>query len=109
MQVITYIDTVDSQKTSISLDIDGKRFNYVDHIVNHKFQNLLVLLQTSLNQHKLDISQISQIRVNPGPGSFTGVRVGVTIANVLGWVLGKPVNHRQTALPKYSPSKFDLS
>ena len=27
--------------------------------------------------------------VNKGPGSFTGIKIGVTIANVLNWALGK--------------------
>ena len=38
------------------------------------------------------IKDISEIEVNTGPGSFTGLRVGVSIANALGWALGIPVN-----------------
>jgi len=45
-----------------------------------------------LKKNKFDFNDISAIEVNPGPGSFTGLRIGVTIANTLGWVLKVPVN-----------------
>lgn len=45
-----------------------------------------------LKKHHLTMDQISAIKVNPGPGSFTGTRVGVAVANALAWSLHKPVN-----------------
>ena len=38
------------------------------------------------------IKDITEIEVNLGPGSFTGLRVGGSVANALGWLLGIPVN-----------------
>jgi len=35
------------------------------------------------------------IEVEAGPGSFTGIRVGVAIANALGFSLGVPVNGKK--------------
>ncbi|KKQ71412.1 MAG: hypothetical protein UT33_C0009G0003 [Candidatus Peregrinibacteria bacterium GW2011_GWC2_39_14] len=32
---------------------------------------------------------ISKIEVNKGPGSFTGTRIGVTIANTIGFLMGE--------------------
>lgn len=40
-------------------------------------------------QKKLE--NIETIFVNQGPGSYTGTRVGITIANTLGWSLNIPV------------------
>lgn len=35
------------------------------------------------------------IEVETGPGSFTGLRVGVSVANALGFALGIPVNGKK--------------
>lgn len=42
---------------------------------------------------KVDISpkEIDAIAISQGPGSYTGVRIGVTIAKTLSWTLQKPL------------------
>ena len=39
--------------------------------------------------------QLERIEVETGLGSFTGLRVGVAIANALGYALGIPVNGKR--------------
>lgn len=66
-------------------------------------QNVLALLDSSLRSLGIKISQITSIGVNPGPGSFTGSRVGVTVANALAFALGVKVNDQvPPILPTYS-------
>lgn len=67
-----------------------------------KAELVLEKIDQLLKKHKLTIQDITSIQVNPGPGSFTGTRVGVALANALGWSLsvGKPVR------PHYSRSPY---
>ncbi len=55
-------------------------------------QVLLALIKQVLAEKKLKIEDLEEIKVATGPGSFTGLRVGVAVANALGYSLGIPVN-----------------
>ena len=72
-------------------------------------QALLPAIVKILKKNNLQISDISHIEVNPGPGSFTGTRVGVSVANALGFALDVPVNGKKgkIVVPIYEKSKFD--
>jgi len=48
-------------------------------------------IEKLLKKRQKKLADIKVILVNCGPGSFTGVRVGVTVANALGWSLDIPV------------------
>jgi len=45
--------------------------------------------------------EIKEIKVNVGPGSFTGTRVGVAVANALGFALSIKVNGKKMVKPVY--------
>ena len=83
-----YIDTSDGQK--IMVGIDDKRFK--TDARQEKAQKLLPFINEVLKKEGKKIKEIKEIEVNTGPGSFTGLRVGVSVANALGWGLGIPVN-----------------
>lgn len=81
-------------------------------------QVLLPAIVTILKKNKTKLQELSAIEVNKGPGSFTGTRVGVSIANALGFALNIPVNGSpceagfageagKIVVPKYEKSKFD--
>ena len=38
------------------------------------------------------ISDIKKIEVDTGPGSYTGLRIGVAVASTIAWVLGVKLN-----------------
>ncbi len=38
-----------------------------------------------LKKHKIDVNDINLVEPNKGPGSFTGLKIGVTVANVINW------------------------
>ena len=58
-------------------------------------QNVLPLIEKILKKKGANLSDLTGIKVNTGPGSFTGLKVGVTIANTLGYLLGIPVNGKE--------------
>jgi tRNA threonylcarbamoyladenosine biosynthesis protein TsaB len=83
-----FIDTSSSEK--IIIGIDGNKFE--TDAREKKAQALLPFIAEKLGNSGISIKDISEIEINPGPGSFTGLRVGVSVANTLGWSLGIPVN-----------------
>lgn len=66
--------------------------------------SLLPLIEKALEHEHAASTDITEIEVETGPGSFTGVRVGFAVANMLGCLLKIPIN----GTPLYTPSKFDV-
>lgn len=100
--MILYINTISRDK--IILGLDGRKFEY--NSGQEKSQLLISLIEDLLNKNNLKFSDISSIKVEIGPGSFTGIRVGVSVANAFGWALKVPVNgilvnESNCVLPKY--------
>ena len=58
---------------------------------NHLSERLLPAIRTAFDKISMSINEIEKIYVVNGPGSFTGVRIGVTVAKVLAWTLKKPI------------------
>lgn len=52
---------------------------------------LVPLIQNILEEKKVKIKEISQVIVVNGPGSFTGVRLGVTVAKTISYCLNIPI------------------
>src|SRR4030066_1754633 len=93
-----FIDTSDNQKTIVGLDDERLE----KPTGPDKSQQALLLIDQILKKNKKVISGITEIEVNLGPGSFTGLKIGVAIANALGFALDIPVNgKRQVVLPHF--------
>ncbi|HRV72359.1 MAG TPA: tRNA (adenosine(37)-N6)-threonylcarbamoyltransferase complex dimerization subunit type 1 TsaB [Eubacteriales bacterium] len=54
-------------------------------------ETVLCAAEKLLHEHELELCCIDAFAVDVGPGSFTGVRIGVCTANALGLALNKPV------------------
>jgi tRNA threonylcarbamoyladenosine biosynthesis protein TsaB len=83
-----YIDSTDNKKTIIRLNDQ----EYTRHVESPRDQDVLGFLLSCLEKENIKPEDIDNIEVNPGPGSFTGTRVGIAIANVLGYALDIDVN-----------------
>jgi len=105
-----FIDSSDNKKTIIKLN--GKQFTKT--YSSPREQNVLGAIQQALKKEDKTLKDITEIKVNTGPGSFTGLRVGISIANALSYALKIPINDKKpgtTITPAYgkppniSPSK----
>ena len=54
-------------------------------------ETMLPLIDDLLEENGVTIAQIDQFAVDIGPGSFTGVRIGVSLVNALAFATGKPI------------------
>lgn len=101
--VAVHIDTTDIHTTSVRLIIRGTTHEERREKRKPTSQILLPLIMSMLAEHSLTLSDITDVSVAMGPGSFTGLRVGVAVANTLGHMLNIPVNGtRSLVLPTYS-------
>lgn len=58
-------------------------------------QVILQTIDSLLKKAKLSLLSINKVNVHAGPGSFTGLRVGASIANALTFCLGTSQNDKQ--------------
>lgn len=103
--MILKIDTTDNKKTEVAL-LDKKGGLVNKSVEDRKYgsQTLIPQIIAILARTKKKFSDLSKIEVNPGPGSYTGVRVGVAVANALSWALKLPINSKKKGdlvNPKY--------
>ncbi len=71
---------------------DGKKLEIVKWLWQKDTgSEVLKNVQNLLKKRQKNLKNIKVIVVNQGPGSYTGTRVGITIANTLGWSLKIPV------------------
>ena len=95
-KTILHINTADNRKTLVSLKVSGKKYEESQPSADSwASQNLLPLIVKILRKHKKSLSDIDGIEVFCGPGSFTGLRVGTAVANMLGKMLDIPVNGKK--------------
>ena len=95
MSSILVIDTSNNKKIKIGLIINGKKKIVTSDSKNLRSQTCLLLIDKILREKKLEPKDLSQIRINTGPGSFTGLRVGIAIANALSYLLQIPINRKK--------------
>ena len=88
-----YIDTTDRAHCVVQL-LDGDLVvgALEQSVAKGHDQLLLLSIDQLLTEQGATLRGLQSIEVNTGPGSFTGTRVGVAVANALGLALNIPVN-----------------
>jgi len=109
-EVTIVIDSSGSETIGVVLEMDGgKRHEIKSAVSKSKAQEVLPLIEKLLIGKGLTIDDVREIRVNTGPGSYTGLRVGIAIANTLGFLLGVPINGLSAgrhAFPVYESDRW---
>ena len=95
MARILTIDTSDNKKISVGLEINNRRDEITQDSTVLRSEAALPVIEKLLQKNNLNVSQIDEIKINKGPGSFTGLRVGISIANALSFLLKIPVNKKK--------------
>ncbi len=101
--MILYINTKDQKQVTVSLKENGKVVENLSEQNKFGSQVLLPLIVKLFRTSRPGLSVQNQtwsgtlegIEIETGPGSFTGIRVGVSVANALGFSLGIPVNGKK--------------
>ncbi len=94
--MILYINTKEQNKVIVALrDAQGKLIKTLSAQNKYGSQVLLPLMSKLFDRTKMILKDLKGIEVETGPGSFTGLRVGVSVANALGFALNIPVNGKK--------------
>ena len=87
------IDTTDRNEVRIKVKTPHGNFEKVGAREGEADITLLTI-EKILREANISLSEIHDIQIKEGPGSFTGIRIGISIANTLSFVLGKSVNEK---------------
>ena len=84
MQILAF--ETSAKAASVALVQDGKLLgeSYQNTGMTHS-QTLMVMVEDLLHQCGVTVSQLDGVAVANGPGSFTGIRIGVAAAKGLAW------------------------
>lgn len=85
------IDTSNYALGVAILDGDQVIGEYITNIKKNHSVRVMPAIETLMKDCDMKPSDLSKIVVAEGPGSYTGVRIGVTIAKTLAWTLNIPL------------------
>ena len=81
------IDTSSSYVTVSIIKDNTLVHEFKKKIDNDIASKIMSIINMELVESNIDIKEVEKIFVVNGPGSFTGVRIGVTIAKTIAWSL----------------------
>jgi len=94
MNKILYINTSSNEKIVVALKTNGSEKKIESLIDKQKAQKILPTIDELLSKCNTKLEELTGIEVTTGPGSFTGLRVGIAVANSLSYTLKIPVNNK---------------
>lgn len=89
-----YTIILDSSNTDLSIGLakEGVLIDYISYSAWQQQSEFMVKeLDTLLTKYEVKNEEIDDLVVSIGPGSYTGVRIALTIAKTIGYALNIPV------------------
>jgi len=91
MTIILHIETA-TPVCSVALSIHGELICIEESkIANSHSSSVTVFIQKVINNASIDINDLDAVAVSKGPGSYTGLRIGVSTAKGLCYSIDKPL------------------
>lgn len=92
MKYLLHIET-STKVCSVALSLDGKliRVKESNELEYSHGENLTLFIASVLEDSKVSLNDLAAISVASGPGSYTGLRIGVSTAKGLCYALGIPL------------------
>ena len=88
---ILYIDTSSSFLYTAILEDSSILAEVKEKMDNKLSANTLPRIEEMFNKQNFKIDEVDKIVAVSGPGSFTGIRIGLTIAKTLAWTKNIPI------------------
>lgn len=85
------IDTSNHTLTVAVSERQGILAEYTAYVKRDHSTKLMPAIEQVLTAAEIAVSELEAIVVADGPGSYTGVRIGVTTAKTMSWSLGIPL------------------
>ncbi len=81
-----YIDTSNRKEKSLTLlSTEHDKDTVIEKLIGD--MDIVGSIDSLLKKHNLKPDDISEYVSNPGPGSFTGLKLGATVANIMNWAV----------------------
>ncbi len=90
--VILHIETC-TKMCSVALSEDGKLIDFIENDSENYIHGeyLTVFIEEILQKNKLIPSKLAAVSFSSGPGSYTGLRIGLSVAKGICFALCKPL------------------
>lgn len=85
------IDTTKSYLLLSAVNDDGVLFTSINKFINRANETLLGAIDNCLEDHNLFLKNVDEYYVVVGPGSYTGIRIGVATILAFSIVYNKPL------------------
>ncbi len=91
MSQILCIDTA-TDICSVAISTNGICTDYMEDSADRSHAKMLsVLVEKILSKNKMQTQSLDAVAVSEGPGSYTGLRIGVSVAKGICYATGKPL------------------